>query len=85
MEDLTGGVSTSLTPSNILDKLLLWKQLMHVNDTYLFSGSAFHYKEAGGFGKHAYAVLQAVEHKELRLLKIRFAPYCLVKHPDRNC
>ncbi|CAD0107402.1 unnamed protein product [Aureobasidium uvarum] len=32
-EDLTGGVSTSLAPSDILDKSLLWKQLMQVNVT----------------------------------------------------
>lgn len=74
MEDLTGGVSTCLATSDILDKSLLWKQLMQVNDTYLIAGGAFHYRENGGFGRHAYAVLQAVEHKELRLLKIRFAP-----------
>ncbi|CAD0083229.1 unnamed protein product, partial [Aureobasidium vineae] len=80
-EDLTGGVSTSLAPSDILDKSLLWKQLMQVNDTYLFSGGAFHYREAGSFGKHAYAVLQAVEHKELRLLKIR-NPWGNNKNPD---
>jgi hypothetical protein len=73
-EDLTGGVSINLAPSDIMDKSLLWEQLMQVNDTYLFAGGAFHYKEAGSFGKHAYAVLQAVEHKELRLLKIRYAP-----------
>ncbi|KAG9529038.1 cysteine proteinase, partial [Aureobasidium melanogenum] len=81
-EDLTGGVSTSLVPSDILDKSLLWKQLMQVNDTYLFAGGAFHYREAGGFGKHAYAVLQAVEHKELRLLKIR-NPWGNNKNPDQ--
>jgi hypothetical protein len=73
-EDLTGGVSINLAPSDIMDKSLLWEQLMQVNDTYLFAGGAFHYKEAGSFGKHAYAVLQAVEHKQLRLLKIRYAP-----------
>lgn len=73
-EDLTGGVSTSLAPSDIMNKAMLWEQLMQVNDTYLFAGGAFHYKEAGSFGKHAYAVLQAVEHKELRLLKIRYVP-----------
>ncbi|KEQ58961.1 cysteine proteinase, partial [Aureobasidium melanogenum CBS 110374] len=81
-EDLTGGVSTSLVPSDILDKSLLWKQLMQVNDTYLFSGAAYHYREAGGFGKHAYAVLQAVEHKELRLLKVR-NPWGNNKNPDQ--
>ncbi|KAI5261539.1 cysteine proteinase [Aureobasidium subglaciale] len=70
-EDLTGGVSVNLAPSDIMDKSRLWEQLMRVNDTYLFAGGAFHYKEAGSFGKHAYAMLQAVEHKELRLLKIR--------------
>ena len=73
-EDLTGGVSINLAPSDIMNKSLLWEQLMQVNDTYLFAGGAFHYKEAGSFGKHAYAVLQAVEHKKLRLLKIRYAP-----------
>jgi len=73
-EDLTGGVSISLAPSDIMNKSMLWEQLMQVNDTYLFAGGAFHYKEAGSFGKHAYAVLQAVEHKELRLLKIRYVP-----------
>ncbi|KAK6000845.1 hypothetical protein QM012_003570 [Aureobasidium pullulans] len=81
-EDLTGGVSTSLVPSDILDKSLLWKQLMQVNDTYLIAGGAFHYREAGGFGKHAYAVLQAVEHKDLRLLKIR-NPWGNNKNPDQ--
>lgn len=73
-EDLTGGVSVNLVPSDVMDKSRLWQQLLQVNETYLFSGGAYHWKLAGNFGKHAYAVLQAVEHKELRLLKIRYAP-----------
>ncbi|THX70671.1 cysteine proteinase [Aureobasidium pullulans] len=81
-EDLTGGVSINLAPSDIMDKARLWEQLMQVNETYLFAGGAFHYKEAGNFGKHAYAVLQAVEHKGLRLLKVRYALFLLMDPDD---
>jgi hypothetical protein len=77
-------VSINLAPSDIMNRFLLWEQLMQVNETYLFAGGAFHYKEAGSFGKHAYAVLQAVEHKELRLLKIRYLCTFLPNRSNKN-
>ena len=71
IEDLTGGVSVSLKPSQILDKKRFWEELKTVNDVYLFAGGAKHYDRGGKTSQHAYAVLQVVEYGELKLLKLR--------------
>nr|POE74408.1 calpain-type cysteine protease adl1 [Quercus suber] len=72
IEDLTGGVGVVINPEDIMDKERFWReQLSKVNDKYLFGGGSS-CKDAKGFiGGHAYAVLQAWEEGDLKLLKLR--------------
>lgn len=71
-EDLTGGVAVSLNPEDIMDKDKFWReQLLNVNKLYLFGGGSKQGDTKGFIGGHAYAVLQAWEEGDLRLLKIR--------------
>ncbi|KAK5691755.1 hypothetical protein LTR17_025575 [Elasticomyces elasticus] len=72
IEDLTGGVGVVLNPEDILDKDRFWtEQLSLVNDKYLFGGGSQITGHKGVIGGHAYAVLQAWEESDLRLLKLR--------------
>ncbi|KAK5712060.1 hypothetical protein LTR15_012129 [Elasticomyces elasticus] len=72
IEDLTGGVGVVLNPEDILDKDRFWtEQLLLVNDKYLFGGGSQPNDHKGVIGGHAYAVLQAWEESDLRLLKLR--------------
>ncbi|GAB7360813.1 hypothetical protein MBLNU230_g0800t1 [Neophaeotheca triangularis] len=79
IEDLTGGVATSLDPQDISDKDLFWRnQMMQVNKTYLFGAAFKTPAKKGLLDSHAYAVLQAWEGpsnqdpaKDLRLLRLR--------------
>ncbi|KAK4944745.1 hypothetical protein LTR10_015915 [Elasticomyces elasticus] len=72
IEDLTGGVGVVLNPEDILDKDRFWtEQLSLVNDKYLFGGGSQVTGHKGVIGGHAYAVLQAWEEGDLRLLKLR--------------
>ncbi|GAB7347639.1 hypothetical protein MBLNU459_g4508t1 [Dothideomycetes sp. NU459] len=71
IEDLCGGVSVTLKPSQILDKNKFWEEMKEVNTKYLFAGGARHWERNGKSANHAYAVLQTAEHGDLRLLKIR--------------
>ena len=79
VEDLTGGITTELFTTDIIDKELFWnKGLRQVNRDFLFSCSIGHsqYDSRKGlvFG-HAYAIMDAVEHtrdgKLYRLVKVR--------------
>ncbi|KAL9062478.1 MAG: hypothetical protein Q9157_008888, partial [Trypethelium eluteriae] len=79
VEDLTGGVTTELYATDIIDKNRFWKQeLRQVNKEFLFScglrTSKYETKKGLVFG-HAYSVLDAVEHtrdgKLYRLVKLR--------------
>ncbi|KAK3634562.1 hypothetical protein LTR56_011006 [Elasticomyces elasticus] len=72
IEDLTGGVGVVLKPEDILDKDRFWtEQLLLVNDKYLFGGGSPINNHKGVIGGHAYAVLQAWEDGNLRLIKLR--------------
>nr|POE47995.1 calpain-type cysteine protease adl1 [Quercus suber] len=72
IEDLTGGVGVVLNPEDIMDKDRFWKeQLSKVNDKYLFGGGSSRKDVKGFIGGHAYAVLQAWEEGDLKLLKLR--------------
>jgi hypothetical protein len=56
----------------ILDKDRFWReQLLEVNKKYLFGGGSTPTGSKGFVGGHAYAVLEAWEEGDLRLLKLR--------------
>ncbi|KAI4254322.1 MAG: hypothetical protein L6R42_007243, partial [Xanthoria sp. 1 TBL-2021] len=85
IEDLTGGVTTELLATDILDKRKFWTdQIMKVNDEFLFGcatgrfdkwqGSADAEQKGARKGvirMHAYSVMEAREVKGERLLRIR--------------
>ncbi|KYG49847.1 hypothetical protein M433DRAFT_139740 [Acidomyces richmondensis BFW] len=72
IEDLTGGVGVVLNPEDILDKELFWRdQLSQVNKKFLFGGGSKPANSKGFIGSHAYAVLEAWEEGDLKLLKLR--------------
>ena len=84
VEDLTGGVTNKILTDRILSKERLWKELLQVNEQFLFSASS-----PGSYGddsdarrglalSHAYSVLKAVDvegkdGKKHRLVLIRYA------------
>ena len=83
IEDLTGGVTTELFTSDILDKNQFWtEELMNVNKEFLFGcatgcfddwqGGAADRK--GVVAMHAYSIMEAREVRGERLLKIRYDP-----------
>ncbi|KZF22520.1 cysteine proteinase, partial [Xylona heveae TC161] len=76
IEDLTGGVTTELFTSDILDKNKFWKEeLMNVNKTFLFGCATGYFGEwafkRGIVATHAYSIMQAREVKGHRLLLLR--------------
>ena len=86
IEDLTGGINTTVDSEDILDKDRLWAELEEVNKQFLFGcGSRQPLSEEddteieGVVRSHAYTVLAArtVEHlvngktEKVRLLKLR--------------
>jgi hypothetical protein len=74
IEDLTGGITTELFATDILDKEKFWEELKRVNVDFLFgcgqmggiSGS-----RKGILEKHAYSIIDAAEIDNERLLKLR--------------
>lgn len=77
VEDLTGGISTTLLPSNILSKDRLWAELLRVNQDFLFGCGTPNWDDPllagrdGIQGGHAYSILRAVEYADERLLMVR--------------
>jgi len=77
VEDLTGGTSIHIHTSDILSKERFWKDLLKVNEEYLFGCSSpnWHDPEQKGrdgiHGSHAYTILRAVEYKDEKLLLIK--------------
>lgn len=54
-----------------MSKDLFWEDMTKVNTRYLFSGSARHWEGLGKSACHAYAVLQAMEVGDHKLVKVR--------------
>ncbi|MCJ1474171.1 hypothetical protein MMC13_002829 [Lambiella insularis] len=82
IEDLTGGVTTELFTTDILDKDKFWRdELMRVNDQYLFGcvtgcfddwkGGGQYTDRKGVVAMHAYSIMEAREINGERLVKIR--------------
>ena len=82
IEDLTGGVTTTLLTSDILDKAQFWRdEVLAVNQKFLFSCATGVYDDWQGgwnfeprqgiFSLHAYSIMAAVEMKGERLVKVR--------------
>lgn len=78
LEDLTGGVTTELFTSDILDKEHFWKEeLMKVNEEFLFGCSSGMFNSRGYrrgvWEGHAYSIMKCVEIEGKR--------FCLVRNP----
>lgn len=77
IEDLTGGVTTELYTTDILDKEYFWKEeLMKVNDEFLFGCATGVWGVGWGERKgivenHAYSVMRAVEMDGHRLVLLK--------------
>ncbi|KAI0967333.1 hypothetical protein F4678DRAFT_475298 [Xylaria arbuscula] len=77
IEDLTGGVTTELYTTNILDKEYFWREeLLKVNDEFLFGCSTGMWGAVWGERKgivelHAYSVMRAVEMDGQRLVLLK--------------
>lgn len=73
VEDLTGGVSTSILCQDIMDRDRFWtEELLQVNKTFLFGASmSWGPEDKGLVGNHAYSVLRAVEAKGKRFVLVR--------------
>ena len=75
IEDLTGGVTTEVFATDILDKDRFWNdELMKVNKEFLFGcgqmGGVYGQRR-GIQERHAYSIMEAVEIDGVRLLKLR--------------
>lgn len=69
-EDLTGGVTTSLLPVDILDMTAFWNRLTLANKELIFCSSS-QQEERGLISPHVYSVFRALETHGKRLLLIR--------------
>ncbi|KAI9759196.1 MAG: hypothetical protein M1835_000439 [Candelina submexicana] len=78
IEDLTGGVTTELFATDILDKEKFWQELLNVNKDFLFGCGTGIFSNWGSWGErrgvvegHAYSIMEAREVKGERLLRLR--------------
>jgi hypothetical protein len=75
IEDLTGGVTSEVFATDILDKDKFWREeLMNVNKTFLFGCGqmgGIYGQRKGIQEKHAYSIMEAREIDGVRLLKLR--------------
>lgn len=75
VEDLTGGVTTEVFSTDILDKQKFWEELMRVNEDFLFGCGQMGgiYGERKGIQeRHAYSIMEAREIEGNKLLKLRY-------------
>jgi len=77
LEDLTGGVTTEVFSTDILEKEHFWQEILKVNEDFLFgcSSSVFWGRgyRRGIYEGHAYSIMKAVEVDGKRL--------CLLRNP----
>ena len=82
VEDMTGGVTTTVETSRILSKDKLWKELLNEKNEFIFGASPHGWWTDRGQRQgvplfHAYSILEAVEpvgedDKKVRLVKLRW-------------
>ena len=86
LEDLTGGIPSVFSPTNILDKNRFWvEELMNANKTFLFALSQLlgvHEERNGIYKGHCYSIMEARELDNFRLLKIRYENAPKVKNDN---
>lgn len=81
VEDMTGGVSTTVASNRVLRKDKLWKELVNADGSFVFSlsaiGTGWDVETKGGLMLgHAYSILKATEEvdedgNKIRLVRIR--------------
>ncbi|KAL8800928.1 MAG: hypothetical protein Q9182_004810 [Xanthomendoza sp. 2 TL-2023] len=75
LEDLTGGVTSEMVMTDILDKNKFWtEELMNVNKSFLFGLTqmgGIHGERKGIVEDHAYSVMEARELDGFRLVKLK--------------
>lgn len=80
VEDMTGGVTSTLESNRILSKDKLWKELVNTEGEYVFAvaamGQGWDWKRSGLALGHAYSILQSREEvgedgTKVRLVQIR--------------
>jgi hypothetical protein len=78
VEDLTGGVSTTIIPTDILSKDRFWNEsILKVNEEFLIGCGTTNWDDPlkegrdGIQGGHAYSVLRAVNYGKERLMLLK--------------
>ncbi|CAG8978983.1 hypothetical protein HYALB_00011027 [Hymenoscyphus albidus] len=79
LEDLSGGVTTELFTTDILDKEYFWKEeLMKVNQDFLFGCSSGIFRGVRG---HRRGVLEGHAYSIMKCVEIEGKRFCLVRNP----
>lgn len=82
VEDMTGGVTTTIATNRVLSKELLWKELINGEGNFVFAASAigtgWDWTKGGLALGHAYSILRATQEvdedgNKVRLVLIRYA------------
>ncbi|KAK0706970.1 hypothetical protein B0T26DRAFT_481557 [Lasiosphaeria miniovina] len=80
VEDMTGGVSTTVASNRVLKKDKLWKELVNADGDFVFAlsalGTGWDWQKGGLALGHAYSILKATEEvgedgEKVRLVQIR--------------
>ena len=77
IEDLTGGVGTTVLSANILSKDKFWEEFLKVNEVFIFGCSSQDWEDPqvigrdGIIGNHAYSILKARNYGQERLLLVK--------------
>jgi hypothetical protein len=80
VEDMTGGVTTTLASNRVLNKNKLWKELVNSDGDFVFAlsamGTGWDWQKGGLALGHAYSILRATEEvdeegNKVRLVQIR--------------
>ena len=83
IEDLTGGVTSEVFATDILDKDAFWRdEIMQVNKSFLFGcaqGGGRTGSRRGVIERHAYSIMEAREIDGKRLVKLRNPWVCLLR------
>ncbi|PYH76976.1 cysteine proteinase [Aspergillus uvarum CBS 121591] len=87
VEDMTGGVTTTIATNKVLNKHTLWKELVNAERNFVFAASALgsgrDWTRGGLALGHAYSILRAMEEEDEDGKKVRLV---LVRNPwgERN-